>query len=130
MKKTFPIGVTRSLENLALQATGSKVACGKVPTGLRTNWNPLYHCGNRNEATAGTGFSVGSRQSTWEMAGGGKARGWGKPDLPLRPAPGSAARPKILIWNQMGMIFQIWKRSPHLYLSQLLSDMTHDLCWI
>lgn len=51
----------------------------------------------------------------------GKGRGKARPFL---PAPGTAARPKVLVWNQTGMIVWIWMRSPHLYLGQLRNDMT------
>lgn len=74
MKKTFPVGLTgagarevdsngnQSLDHLlALQATGSKVACGKVPTGHnKLEPVPLWQ---QDDAMAGTGLSVGSRQS-------------------------------------------------------------------
>lgn len=58
-----------------------------------TNWSLLYHCGNKNDAMAGTWLSVGSRQSPrgrWEWEGKQRA---GK-SLTLPPGPRDSSQVK------------------------------------
>lgn len=131
-----------------LQAIGSKMACRRVP---KRNQN--RRGAQKTQQRASVGVGVGGLSTIMAMAragisgiankaqaesrrGGGKATGYEKPDpgastrAPPRPAtPHMAAKPKVLIWNQMGMILWIC----NMFLPPLSQPATqgHDLdsCW-